>query len=98
MKHKEEGSSAISITNNKRDSNIELLRVVMILTIMAHHSVVNSGIEFYDVSAFCPKLFAIQCFGFGGKIGIDVFLLITGYFMCTGTATYFKFVKLFFEY
>lgn len=34
--------------NNKaalRDSNIELLRIVMMLVIIAHHYVVNSGIS-----------------------------------------------------
>lgn len=30
--------------NQLRDSNIELLRIVMMLVIIAHHYVVNSGI------------------------------------------------------
>lgn len=80
------------IENNKtqlRDSNIELLRILMMLVIIAHHYIVNSEIaplvlgsqivggQMYSIN----KMFAL-CFGFGGKMAINVFLLITGYFMC----------------
>lgn len=77
---------------NIRQSNLELLRILMMLVIIAHHYVVNSGligeitpslhmIENSPVTSF-KALFAL-CFGWGGKTAINVFILITGYFMCT---------------
>lgn len=71
-----------------RDSNIELLRIFMMLVIVAHHYVVNSGItDVMSLPLTCAKfpnfntLFALV-FGWGGKMAINCFLLITGYFMC----------------
>lgn len=36
-------------------------------------------------------------FGWGGKTGIDCFILITGYFMCQSQASVRKFLKLVLE-
>lgn len=71
-----------------RDSNIELLRILMMIVIVAHHYIVNSGI-FQMIVNTPPRqatsefrtMFALL-FGWGGKTAINVFLLITGYFMC----------------
>lgn len=71
-----------------RDSNIELLRILMMIVIVAHHYVVNSGV-FQLIVNTPPRqaasefrtMFALL-FGWGGKTAINVFLLITGYFMC----------------
>lgn len=65
-----------------RNSNIELFCIILMLVIIAHHYVVNSGITTcYDVSDITPNMIFLQLFGFGGKIGINCFTLITGYFM-----------------
>jgi hypothetical protein len=42
------------------------------------------------------SIFAL-IFGWGGKTGIDCFVLITGYFMCTSNITVKKFLKLLME-
>lgn len=71
-----------------RDSNIELLRILMMIVIVAHHYIVNSGI-FQMIVNTPPRqatsefrtMFALL-FGWGGKTAINVFLIITGYFMC----------------
>lgn len=80
-----------------RDSNIELLRILMMLVIIAHHYVVNSGIAplvlFNGGGNVCRVAFTL-CFGFGGKMAINVFVLITGYFMCRKEFNWHKVVNL----
>ena len=83
----------------ERKSNIELLRIIMILMVTCHHYVVNSGIESlytFDGKISANMLF-MQIFSSGGKIAINGFLLISGYFMCTSNTTLLKWLKLFFE-
>ncbi len=83
----------------ERKSNIELLRIIMILMVTCHHYVVNSGIESlytFDGKIGANMLF-MQIFSSGGKIAINGFLLISGYFMCTSNTTLLKWLKLFFE-
>lgn len=72
----------------QRDSNIELLRILMMIVIVAHHYIVNSGITqmitpppfFCGINSF--NVYFALLFGWGGKTAINVFVLITGYFMC----------------
>ena len=66
--------------------------------IVAHHYVVDSGlIEFYNYSDIASNMIFLQSFGFGGKIGINCFMLITGYFMVKSEWNLCKFVKLFLQ-
>lgn len=79
-----------------RDSNIEFFRIIVMLMIVAHHYVVNSGL--YSVATLdfpSPKSTFLLFFGWAGKTGIDCFLLITGYFMCKSNISLYKFIKLF---
>ena len=81
-----------------RKSNIELLRIVLMLLIIAHHYVVNSGLtEVFDYQAPTLKMYFFQCFGAFGKIGVNCFVLITGYFMVTSKITAKKWLKLYLE-
>lgn len=79
-----------------RSSNIELFRVISMLMIVAHHYVVNSGIlECIDAQSNLEfKDYFLLLLGCGGKTGINCFVLITGYFMCTSNITKEKFFKL----
>ena len=66
----------------ERDSNFELFRIVLMLLIVAHHYVVNSGIsQLYDFNHITGNMIFLQLFGFAGKIGINFFVFITVYFM-----------------
>lgn len=66
----------------KRDSNFEILRILTMLMIIAYHYVVNSGMtSLYDFNNITGNMIFLQIFGIGGKIGINIFLMITGYFM-----------------
>lgn len=88
-----------------RQSNLELYRIVCMLLIVAHHCVVNSGLIGVDAATGIPtgplgnsptgiNSLVLWTLGMWGKTGINCFLLITGYFMCTSTITLRKFVKL----
>lgn len=65
-----------------RQSNFELLRIFSMLIIMSHHYVVNSGLLDCVTGSSMLDL-SILILGWGGKTGINCFILITGYFMCT---------------
>lgn len=69
------------MTGQDRDSNIELFRVIAMLCIVAHHYVVNSGLlELISKTAsLTPNSFFLLFFGWGGKTGINCFLVITGW-------------------
>lgn len=84
--------------NRVRNSNLELYRIIVMLLIVAHHYVVNSGLM--DVIAeepFSGRSIFFYLFGAWGKTGINCFLMITGYFMCTSQITVRKFLKLLLE-
>ena len=81
---------------NKRNSNIELLRIIMILLIIAHHYVVNSGLtNLYDYNHISMRMAFFQLFGMWGKTVINVFTLITGYFMIKSNISIRKILKLY---
>ena len=68
------------------------------LLIVAHHYVVNSGVldVMYQHSLSVNSIL-LFLFGMWGKIGINCFVLITGYFMCKSNITVKKFLKLVLE-
>lgn len=81
-----------------RDSNIELYRCVVMLLIVAHHYFVHSGL-LNNTTQSLTSLSSIYLYLFGmwGKIGINCFVLITGYYMCMSTITIKKYLKLILE-
>lgn len=82
----------------KRDSNIELFRIIAMLLIVAHHYVVNSGItQIIAEPPYTWHTYFLYLFGMWGKIGINCFVLITGYFMCTADISLRKFLRLLLE-
>lgn len=87
-----------AILNKPRSSNLELYRIVCMLMIVAHHYVVNSGVKADDgpivADPSAMNSIFLLLFGAWGKTGINCFLMITGYFMCTSKITIRKFIKL----
>lgn len=61
-------------TRLNRDSGIELLRIFLMILITLHHFSLYSGIK--EIS----KTTYYLC-EWGGKIGVEIFLIISGYFM-----------------
>ncbi len=85
-------------TKQGRDSSIELFRIVSMLIIVAHHYVVNSGLtNMIEINGNTWRSLFLLIVGWGGKTGINCFVLITGYFMCKYNITWRKFLKLFLE-
>lgn len=82
----------------QRNTNLELYRIVVMLLIIAHHYVVNSGLTNADGPIYADPLswssIFLLLFGAWGKIGINCFVLISGYFMCKSHITVKKFLKL----
>ena len=81
-----------------RRSNLELYRIIVMMLIVAHHFVVNSGLMYIitEEPATSKSLY-LWLLGMWGKTGINCFVLITGYFMCRSNITLRKFLKLFLE-
>lgn len=88
----------VDVQTKHRDSNIELFRIITMIMIVAHHYVVNSGLlnVMYNGSLNTQSIF-LFIFGAWGKIGINCFVFITGYFTCKSSITVKKFLKLLFE-
>lgn len=86
------------IGSKVRSSNLELYRIIVMLLIVAHHYVVNSGLMeasgpvYSDLTSGKSMFYLL--FGAWGKTAINCFVLITGYFMCKSQITVKKFVKL----
>lgn len=64
---------------NRRNSNLELLRIMAMFLIAVHHLGVHSGLECYTGNSTINGLWLLLLQQ-GGKIGVDIFILIMGYF------------------
>ena len=85
----------MQIQKKPRNSNLELYRIIVMLLIVAHHYVVNSGMmPELEKDPLSAKSIYFYLFGMWGKTGINCFVLITGYFMCKSQITIRKFLKL----
>lgn len=81
--------------SSERDSSLELFRIIVMLLIIAHHYVVNSGLnDLIYAAPLKPDSLFLFLFGAWGKTGINCFVMITGYFMCKSHITIKKFIKL----
>jgi surface polysaccharide O-acyltransferase-like enzyme len=66
-----------------RRSNIELIRIISMLMIVFHHYAVHSKWVFSEV--YSNRQYFIEVIGSFGKIGVILFVLITGYFLTDST-------------
>lgn len=100
MNNKMTPTPPISLTDRyikkKRNSSLELFRIFVMLLIVMHHYVVHSGLIDEIVKNPTGNIYFFL-FGMWGKVGINCFVLITGYFMCQSKITLHKFLKLFLE-
>lgn len=94
MQKNNEGTTAICRTK-QRESGLELMRIVLMLAIIAHHYVVNSGVSsLMNLGSPNQNQTFLVLWGMWGKTAINAFVLITGYFMCTSRLTWRKLLKL----
>lgn len=75
------GSTLPAPSRFGRDSNFELLRILAILFIISFHCAWEGGFEY---PAFCFNKFLVESFHMLGEIGVNLFILISGYHMIRG--------------
>lgn len=81
-----------------RNSNLELYRIIVMILIIAHHYVVNSGLfQLIQVDSTSNVAKTMLLFGAWGKTGINCFVLITGYYLCKSNITWQKLIKLYLQ-
>lgn len=73
----------------ERQSNMELLRIFSILLIITFHYAYKGGFDFG--TALSGNMLLVKTCWMFGETGVNLFILLTGYFMVTGT---FKWKKL----
>ena len=66
-----------------RNSNIELLRILAMLLIVAHHFATHGVLNGMVVTHATTTLTLAQILVSGGKFGVALFIIITGYFLST---------------
>jgi len=77
---------------NSRNSNMEILRIAAMVLIVMHHYAFHG----FDTTAL-PLMrdrFIVDWFNVGGKLGVNIFVLISAWFMCESTFTLRKLLKL----
>lgn len=92
-------NNSIIIKPKTRNSNLELYRIIVMLLIVAHHYVVNSGLitEITSRTHSLSVSISMLLLGAWGKTGINCFVLITGYFMSKSQITWPKLLKLYLQ-
>lgn len=73
----------------KRNSNLELLRLICMLMITLHHLTFTVGIESTNMYI---RLWG-QFFFIGGKVGVNCFVLVSAYFLCDSEFNIYRIFK-----
>lgn len=76
----------------QRKSNFEVLRIVALLLIIFFHMSDHGGVPFGSGTLFDDVYF--QLLAFGGRVGVWIFVMISGYFLVNKTFKFRKMVKL----
>lgn len=94
----EEGLETVtSVNRKKRDSNFELLRILAMFMVILQHISVYGGwpTSLEHTFSLEPNSFFIQFIYHFGKIGVWIFVLISGYYMINSKSSIIpKFLKL----
>lgn len=81
------------IFKNQRNTNIEILRIISILFILFFHFLVFDLDKFHYTFSN-PNMYVVYFLGILGKLGVDIFILISAYYMIESTFTIKKLFKL----
>ena len=77
----------------QRNSNLEILRIIAMIFIIAHHFAMH-GMNGVNLISANPNNYLIYFSGILGKIGVNLFVLISAYFMIDSNFTFRKFLVL----
>lgn len=64
----------------ERKSNFELLRILSMILIIAHHFSVHGNFDLLKSTSYFNR-FLLEVLASGGKLGVNIFVLISGYFL-----------------
>lgn len=78
----------------KRQSNFELLRIIAMFCIVLGHSMTHGVLINSSVGLSATNFLIFRFLAYSGKIGVYLFILITGYFMIYSTISIKKIAKL----
>lgn len=78
---------------NKRNSSFELLRIIATILIIFHHFSVHGKFN-YSLTEISINRFWIDFMSLGGKVGVNVFVLISGYFLINKETSLFNLKRL----
>lgn len=89
-----EKTAKITMNSGKvRDSSLELLRIISMVLIIMHHYALHGGFNLNVLPFGANKVF-IEFLMVGGKLGVNCFIMITGYFMVNSKITIKKLINL----
>lgn len=77
-----------------RNYGIDLLKIIAMLFIISFHYVYKSGYEFTELTI---NSFIVKVFWLFGELGVNLFMLVTGYFMINRKIKIKKIILLLFE-
>lgn len=66
---------------NRKNSSIELLRIICIILIVAHHYCVHGISDALSYETINGYRVFLQLFGAFGKVACSIFALISGYYL-----------------
>ena len=72
------------LPSKQRNSSIELLRIISMVMIMFYHFSIHGHFDFATASVSVSRLW-LNFISMGGKIGVDLFVLISGYYLISDT-------------
>lgn len=79
-----------------RNTNLEVLRILSMLLIVMHHYAVHSNFHL-DASTISGNELLISFLYSGGKLGVNCFVLITGFFLVKSSFKIEKLIKIWFQ-
>ena len=79
-KHGMQLPSRISNGGGQRNSSIELLRIIAMFMILAHHFIVHNGYDVLKLPLGPERIFFQLVMAGGGKVGVVIFFSISAWF------------------
>lgn len=79
------------LKKSERNSNLEILRIISMLLIVAYHYT-EHGFGTIELS-YSVNRYMIGILSLGGKLGVSCFILISGYFMVRSQITVYKLIR-----
>lgn len=99
---KDEKKSQEGLNKDKtRDSNIELLRIFSMILIVAHHFSLHGVLKEFPENPLANQSvtsFLAQVIQLGGKAGVTLFIIISGYFMVQSNMKVKKYFYYYFKF